>query len=248
MSDRLRVPSYRCHKQSGKAIVTLTDGFGDRRDVLLGPHGTKASRIEYARVISEWEASGRRLPKVDLGADLTINELILAYWRFVEENFRRPGGAPSKTLENVKFDLRTLRELYGHTSAGHFGPRALKAVQQCMEIPKTETAKVLVIAEVKGEHLRVIQCGDTSCEVSQFGKLERLFRWNEWFKSVEVYDLKPDALTLKVVYGIYNNIEFDVACRRDSGKAKTLLQEHLKKHLNVQGVEEAKKLLEEWTK
>src|SRR5262249_29893968 len=34
MSDR--VPSYRRHKQSGQAIVTLTDGLGHRKDVLLG--------------------------------------------------------------------------------------------------------------------------------------------------------------------------------------------------------------------
>src|SRR5262245_18809066 len=54
------VPSYRRHKQSGQAIVTLTDGLGGRRDVLLGKHGSKESRVEYARIIAEWEANGRR--------------------------------------------------------------------------------------------------------------------------------------------------------------------------------------------
>ena len=35
MSDRKRsVPSYRRHKQSGQAIVTLSDGLGGRHDVL----------------------------------------------------------------------------------------------------------------------------------------------------------------------------------------------------------------------
>jgi hypothetical protein len=61
MSDPSRIPKYRCHKQSGQAIVTLTDGLGNRRDVLLGKYGTAASRSEYLRVITEWEASGRRL-------------------------------------------------------------------------------------------------------------------------------------------------------------------------------------------
>jgi hypothetical protein len=32
-------PSYRLHRQSGQAIVTLPDGLGGRRDVLLGPYG-----------------------------------------------------------------------------------------------------------------------------------------------------------------------------------------------------------------
>jgi hypothetical protein len=40
------VPSYRLHKQSGQAVVTLTDGIGGRHDVLLGPHGTPESRSE----------------------------------------------------------------------------------------------------------------------------------------------------------------------------------------------------------
>ena len=35
MSRRTKVPSYRLHKQSGQALVTLTDGLGNRRDVPL---------------------------------------------------------------------------------------------------------------------------------------------------------------------------------------------------------------------
>jgi hypothetical protein len=51
MSKDTHVPSYRRHKQSGQAIVTLPDGLGGRRDRLLGKYGTKQSRMEYARVI-----------------------------------------------------------------------------------------------------------------------------------------------------------------------------------------------------
>jgi hypothetical protein len=75
MSDRIL--SSRRHKQSGPAIVTLSDGFGNRRDVLLGKYGTAESRKEYARVISEWEATGRRLPpksSESSAPDLTIAE------------------------------------------------------------------------------------------------------------------------------------------------------------------------------
>jgi hypothetical protein len=76
MSRSNRVPSYRKHKQSGQAVVTLTDGLGRRRDVLLGKYGTKQSRTEYARVIAEWETAGRQLPKTESPSDLTIAELI----------------------------------------------------------------------------------------------------------------------------------------------------------------------------
>jgi hypothetical protein len=49
-----RIPSYRRHKQSGQAIVTLTDAGGTRRNVLLGKWNLKAGRTEYARVPAEW--------------------------------------------------------------------------------------------------------------------------------------------------------------------------------------------------
>jgi hypothetical protein len=73
MSSRNRVPSYRQHKQSGQAIVSLPDGLGGRKDVLLGRFATRESREEYARVIAEWEAAGRCLPHSVASADLTIN-------------------------------------------------------------------------------------------------------------------------------------------------------------------------------
>jgi site-specific DNA recombinase len=87
MSDR--VPSYRRHKQSGQAVVTLSDGFGGRRDVLLGKFGTAESRKEYARIISEWEAAGRRLPPKGAegsALDLTVNELCLAFQRPISDD------------------------------------------------------------------------------------------------------------------------------------------------------------------
>ena len=51
------------YRQSGQAVVTLTDALtGRRKDLLLGRYDTEGSRAEYKRVIGEWEANGRRLP------------------------------------------------------------------------------------------------------------------------------------------------------------------------------------------
>ena len=47
-----RPPSYRLHKQSGQAIVTLNG-----RDHLLGRHGTPESKDKYNRLIAEWIAA-----------------------------------------------------------------------------------------------------------------------------------------------------------------------------------------------
>src|SRR5438067_12105872 len=81
-----RLPKYRLHKPSGRAVVTLPDGLGRRRTVYLGAFDSPESRAEYNRVIADWLANGRRLtPAVEAhgsaGADpgLTVNEWVLAW-------------------------------------------------------------------------------------------------------------------------------------------------------------------------
>jgi integrase len=134
MSDRLSVPSYRLHKQSGQAIVTLSDGMGQRRDVLLGKFGTVGSRQEYARVIAEWEANGRRLPDSKQGnsADMAVNELVLAFLRHAETHYRRADGTPTNELTDFRLSFRPLVYLYGLSPVRDFGPLALKSVRKLM--------------------------------------------------------------------------------------------------------------------
>src|SRR5262249_28083668 len=102
-----------------------------RHDVLLGPYGTNASRQEYARVIAEWEAAGRRWV-VAKASDITVNELIGIFWPHVEKHYRRPDGTPTKEVLDFKMSLRPLAHLDGETVAKELGPTALKAVRQLM--------------------------------------------------------------------------------------------------------------------
>ena len=74
---RNRLPSYRLHKVSGQAVVTLSG-----RDVYLGRYNSAESREKYQRTIREWLTSHRLLPPKDFGyrrphgaGDLTINEM-----------------------------------------------------------------------------------------------------------------------------------------------------------------------------
>jgi integrase len=125
------VPSYRLHRQSGQAVVTLTDGLGGRRDVLLGKYGTADSRAEYARVLAEWEAAGQSLPRpATRASDLTVNELILAYWKHAEGYYGFDGERGDEGC--LRSALRIVRETYGHTRAADFGPLALKACRTKM--------------------------------------------------------------------------------------------------------------------
>ncbi len=82
--------------------------------------------MEYARVIAEWEAAGKRPPGVV--ADPTVNELLMRYWREeAEKRYRN-----STQLDNVRLALKPLKALYGTTAAKEFSPLKLKAVRQQM--------------------------------------------------------------------------------------------------------------------
>jgi hypothetical protein len=125
--SRKDVPSYRKHKQSGQAIVTLTNSLGSRCDVLLGKYGSKASREKYARVIAEWEARERNLPP-PTAADLTIAHLTAAFWPHVEQHYRHADGTETTEVAEYRLSLRPLTYLYGNTVAKQFGPLALSKV------------------------------------------------------------------------------------------------------------------------
>jgi catalase (peroxidase I) len=68
------------------------------RDFYLGPWKSKASYVEYDRLIGEWLANGRQLPRV-LDAGLDITELVAAYWQFAEGYYvkdSRPTCKPAR--------------------------------------------------------------------------------------------------------------------------------------------------------
>jgi len=179
--DTSRVPKYRCKKSNGRkyACVSLPDGTGGRRDVILGKYGSKESRTEYARVIAEWEAAGRRLPH-GTAADLTVNELILAFWPHAEKHYRHVDGRPTGELNDYRLSLRTLKTLYGHTAAKDFGPLALKAVRDQL-IRQPITIRVKTIDPETGKTVwtqKVIRQGLARGVINQrIGRIRRLFKW-----------------------------------------------------------------------
>lgn len=124
LSTSPRVPSYRRHKPSGQAVVTLNG-----KDVYLGKWNTKASRAEYDRLIREWLAAGRHLPHPE--HDLTVAELALSYLKHAKQYYRKD-GRPTAELAGIRVSLRILRQAYDATSAADFGPRKLKSLQAQM--------------------------------------------------------------------------------------------------------------------
>ncbi len=109
-----KVPSYRLHKATGQAVVTLNG-----RDFYLETHNSAESREAYQAALNEWLASHRQRPptksrKRDTTSPdaLTNNEIFLAYWEFVQEHYRKY-GKPTSEVASIKRALTPLPKLYG---------------------------------------------------------------------------------------------------------------------------------------
>jgi integrase len=86
---------------------------------------------------------------------MSVNEVILAFWKHAEQHYRHADGTPTNEPNDFRLSLRPLKELYGHTPAADFGPLALKAVRE-----------------------RMIEAGLSRGVVNQrVGRVRRLFRW-----------------------------------------------------------------------
>jgi len=116
-------PKYREHRASGQAVVTL---YG--RDVYLGPYGTKASRIEYDRLIGEWLAAGRPAQMPSVQNDTAIVELAAAY-RTYARGYYVKHDRPTDTIHQVNRATAIICERYGRTNVNQFTPLAFKAVK-----------------------------------------------------------------------------------------------------------------------
>jgi len=126
-SHKIRIPTYRLHRASGRAVVTL-----DGQDHYLGEHNSPESHREYKRVINEWLARGGVSPTVDKSAELVVNEIVVAYIRYAESYYCDAQGNTTLEVPKIKNTLKIVSEMYGEKSAEEFGPLALKAVRQTM--------------------------------------------------------------------------------------------------------------------
>src|SRR5687767_10277654 len=77
------MPKYRHHKASGRAVVTLSG-----KDYYLGVFGSMESKQAFNQRVAEWLASGcPTRATIDPRATFTINDLVLAYWRYVKQAY-----------------------------------------------------------------------------------------------------------------------------------------------------------------
>jgi integrase len=124
------IPTFRHHKATEQAVVTVHLPDGTPKDLYLGRHDSDAARAEYARILAVLAANHGTYPASSY--DLTINEALLRYLKFAVDYYRGPDGKPSRSLESVKLALRYLRTLFGPTLLVEFAPPHLKAIRETM--------------------------------------------------------------------------------------------------------------------
>jgi hypothetical protein len=115
-----RLPTYRKHKASGQAIVTLSG-----HDHYLGPYGTKTSKANYDRLCGEYLTSGG---VVEASDEIAIVQLLAAFWKHAQEHY----GKDSTEPHNYSTLIKRLRKAYGNTLVCEFGPMRMKAFRQSL--------------------------------------------------------------------------------------------------------------------
>jgi integrase len=121
-----RNPSYRRHRASGQAIVTLNG-----KDFYLGPWRSAASKAEYDRLMGEYLANGRRIDPVDAG-EMTISGVLARFLDHAKAYYVDAAGNRTADFGHFGRVMGIVRRLYAEKSASAFGPLALESVRNAM--------------------------------------------------------------------------------------------------------------------
>ena len=120
-----RVPKMSQHATE-QAVVRLCG-----KDHYLGLYGSAEAQARYDALIAEWLSRGQVLATKDAG-ELSINELVLAYWRQHVSNHYRKNGEPTSEQIYICAALGFLKDSFGLTNVSDFGPLRLKTVREKM--------------------------------------------------------------------------------------------------------------------
>ena len=139
-----RVPSYRLHRPSGRAVVTL-----DGRDIYLGKYDTPESRAKYDRVVREYLENGRRMPERSREGPYLVGHLCRDYLHWAQGHYVLPDGKVTGTVGSVRIALRPLVRMFMDVPVEEFGPRSLELYRAELVVVgnarKTINAKVNMV-------------------------------------------------------------------------------------------------------
>ena len=122
---RHALPKYRLHRASGQAVITVGGC-----DYYLGPFGSPGSFEARDRIVAQWLANGRTIPRSDAPAPvLVVNELAAQYWRFAKSYYVKD-DRPTNEQSVIKAAVRRLCKAFGSLPASELTPLALQELQQ----------------------------------------------------------------------------------------------------------------------
>lgn len=160
-----RIPKYRRHKASGRAVLQYKPFWGEQRFYLPGAFNSTESLDAYeqwrTKIVedirkrtAETKSAAPRRPH----GRSTVNELLYAFLDYSETHH---GADGKKEHRHLCAAARPLKSAHGQTHLCDFGPLALKHVRQAM-----------------------IDLGWSRQHTNrQVGRVRRIFRWaveNEW--------------------------------------------------------------------
>jgi len=129
--NRLRIPSLRLHKPSGRAVVTVRG-----RDIYCGPYGSAEADERYRQVVAEIASNGPQAVRHHgvtgsrsgsrSARSFTVAELLFAYLEHAEKTYL----PPSRECETLRVAIRPVVDLYGAIQASDFTASKLTAVRE----------------------------------------------------------------------------------------------------------------------
>lgn len=123
MTKSSAIPSLKLHKATGQGYVLL-----DGARHYLGRFDAAETRAKSDRLIAEYLGNGRRVAVES--SDLLVIELCNLFRKHVDTYYLDANGKPTKEAKHFGTVIKPMRELYGPTPAGAFGPLKLKAIRE----------------------------------------------------------------------------------------------------------------------
>ena len=143
----VRTPTYRLHKATGMAVVTLGG-----KDHYLGKHNSPESKKLYKRLLAEYLAADG-VVRPSQNDNFTVSELMAAFLKFSKRHF---GGGDNTQFAHYGRLAKLMKRMYGATPAKEFGSLQFKAVRH--ELVNSGKARTYV-NEVMKRLIRVFRWG-----------------------------------------------------------------------------------------
>lgn len=127
----MRIPKYRLHKPSGRAVFAYKPLFGSKRIYLPGKYGSDESRRAYQdyvnRVIAH-QSESQPAPKPSRNS--LVGELFAAFLEWSQVH--HCGNGDTSEFDHHRAAYRVLSRSHDETPVSEFGPLKLKEVRQQM--------------------------------------------------------------------------------------------------------------------